>query len=180
MKREPRKRKPTKKYSSSEYNTDESWEETEAFEQQAMQSVSNSKGFCDSQLEAEVRKSAEMIMATDLEIQPFEGFADVTIDTEAHNMYQKHISNAVHELETDTVNNESDISDSCLPENFYNHHDYIYLSELNGKTVIPNEWRGAKKVAALLKKNFGGNPTVVRPIPRWLKLKVFAQCYYCY
>ena len=176
MKREPRKRKPTKKYCPSEYNTDESWEETETFKHNAMQNVvPNSKCFSDSQLEAEVRKSAEMIMATDLDIKPFEGFADVKVDTKTKDIYQMHITTAVKELEPGAGNNQFDISDSCLPESFYTHHDYIYLSELNEKTVIPNEWRGAKKVAALLKKNFGGNPTVVRPMPRWLKLKVFGE-----
>ena len=62
--------------------------------------------------------------------------------------------------------------DCLVSRDFYAEHDFIYLTNLHAMTQLPNTWKGAKKVASILEKMFGGNPKVVRPIPRWLMLKV--------
>ena len=171
--REQRKRKPTKKYSSSDYSTEDSWEETEVLDSEKNQKASlTSCHSSDIQLESELSQKVEIIMATDIETFPFRGFDDVNADNETRTMYEMHICDMENASETTFSDSECRISDSCIPENFYEQNDFVYLSGLNDKTKIPIEWRGAKKVATLLRKKFGGNPTVVHPLPRWLSLKV--------
>merc|ERR1712223_935132 len=171
--REQRKRNPTKKYNSSEYTTDDSWEDSEFFESKFItKNDANLNCLSDSRIESEVKESVEKIMASDIGTKPFEGFTDETLDEETKTMYQMHISDAEEYLEPTIKNEDYSTRDLDIPENFYEQHDFIYLSELNIKTEIPKEWRGAKKVAALLRKSYGGNPTVVRPMPRWLSLKL--------
>ena len=171
--REQRKRNPTKKYNSSEYTTDDSWEDSEFFESKFItKNDPNLNCLSDSRIESEVKESVEKIMASDIGTKPFEGFTDETLDEETKTMYQMHISDAEEYLEPTIKNEDYSTRDLDIPEDFYEQHDFIYLSELNIKTDIPKEWRGAKKVAALLRKSYGGNPIVVRPMPRWLSLKV--------
>merc|ERR1712223_2218727 len=171
--REQRKRNPTKKYNSSEYNTDDSWEDSEFFESKFItKNDPNLNRLSDSRIESEVKESVEKIMASDIGTKPFEGFTDETLDEETKTMYQMQISDLEEYLEPTIKNEDYSTRDLNIPEDFYEQHDFIYLSELNIKTEIPKEWRGAKKVAALLRKSYGGNPTVVRPMPRWLSLKL--------
>ena len=171
--REQRKRNPTKKYNSSEYTTDDSWEDSEFFESKFItKNDANLNCLSDSRIESEVKESVEKIMASDIGTKPFKGFTDETLDEETKTMYQMHISDVEEYLEPTIKNEDYSTRDLDIPEDFYEQHDFIYLSELNIKTDIPKEWRGAKKVAALLRKSYGGNPTVVRPMPRWLSLKV--------
>jgi len=171
--REQRKRNPTKKYNPSEYNTDDSWEDSEFFESKFItKNDPNLNCLSDSRIESEVKESVEKIMASDIGTKPFEGFTDETLDEETKTMYQMHISDAEEYLEPNINNEDYSTRDLEFPEDFYEQHDFIYLSELSIKTDIPKEWRGAKKVAALLRKSYGGNPTVVRPMPRWLRLKL--------
>ena len=126
-------------------------------------------------MESELCKEVEVIMSTDVATEPFNGFGDEKPEKEIKSMYEKHISDAENGVEFKCSDNECKIIDSCIPENFYEQNDFLYISELNAKTGIPKEWRGAKKVASLLRKKFGGNPTVVQPLPRWLSLKVFYE-----
>ena len=182
MKREARQRKPARKYSSSDYDTDDS--------------PLNSKQTCQSNdkiepikpnslriqgLELELQKisesdlhaHAENLLSLDVGINPLDGFneSEIKKSTERSQWYRSYLARAENDIEYISCN-ESDIDDCLLPQDFYANHDYIYLSGLSSKTGVPKAWRGAKKVAGLLKKMFGGSPKAVHPIPRWLMLKV--------
>ena len=130
-------------------------------------------------MESELCKEVEVIMSTDVATEPFNGFGDEKPEKEIKSMYEKHISDAENDVDFRYSDNECKIIDSSIPENFYEQNDFLYISELNAKSGIPKEWSGAKKVATLLRNKFGGNPTVVHPLPRWLSLKVFYElCLY--
>ena len=123
--------------------------------------------------EADLHTRAKKLLSLDVEVNLLDGFRENEMQTckEKSQWYSNYLARADDGLESVSCN-ESDIDDCLLPADFYEKHDFIYLSGLSSRTGIPKAWRGAKKVAALLKKMFGGNPAVVHPVPRWLMLKV--------
>ena len=123
--------------------------------------------------ESDLHTRAKNLLSQDADMNLLDGFKENEMQTckEKSQWYSNYLARAEDDLESVSCN-ESDIDDCLLPGDFYEKHDFIYLSGLSSRTGVPKAWRGAKKVAILLKKMFGGNPAVVHPVPRWLMLKV--------
>ena len=194
IKREARKRKPNRRYSSSDGLSDSGEPHTGVskndphndFEMQEDQSIEALELQLRKQTEASVevdpsvaksksvqQMRADNLLNSDVSTKPLNGFreSDLKHDHEVKQRLENYLAKADEDLELNVSCDESEIDDSCLPPDFYAKRDFIYLSDLNQKSLPPG-WRGPKKVAALLKKMFGGNPKVIHPVPRWLLLKV--------
>lgn len=189
-KREQRKRKPNRKYSSSDDQSEELMDIDESlspskskllkssfnnvfFENQG--SIHKTSSTTDmsnisTMSRSAIKKQAKDLLESDLNIKPFHGYKDneISHDEKKSNWYKECLSSEVESMNF----SEFKEVDCFLPRHFYAEHDFIYLSNLHAMTQLPNTWKGAKKVASILEKMFGGNPKVVRPIPRWLMLKV--------
>jgi hypothetical protein len=183
MKREARQRKPARKYSTSDYDSDDSPPNSNQVCQtyDKRNDAIKPNGLRIHGLELELQRlsesdlhvRAENLLSLDVDIDPLHGFSDSEIkkSMESSQLYRRYLDRVENDMEYISCN-ESDIDDCLLPQDFYENQDFIYLSGLGSKTGTPKAWRGAKKVAGLLKKMFGGSPKVVHPIPRWLMLKV--------
>ena len=199
IKRVPRNRKRTRRYSSSEDDSElchsrhqqvsinknnrndaknvpemEEDQSIEALELQLRRQTETTDQNPVAQSRTVQQIRADNLLNSDIETIPLDGFreSDVQQDLEKRQWYEDYLAKAEEDLELNVSCNECDIDDSCLPSDFYAKRDFIYICNLSQKSGVPQAWRGAKKVAALLKKMFGGNPKVVHPVPRWLMLKV--------
>ena len=123
--------------------------------------------------ESDLHARAENLLSLDVDINPLNGFnqSDIEKSMERSQLYQSYFARAENDIEHISCN-ESVTEDCLLPQDFYANNDFIYLSGLSSKNGVPKAWRGAKKVAVLLNKMFGGSAKVVNPMPRWLMPKV--------
>ena len=189
-KREQRKRKPNRKYSSSDDQSEELMDIDESLSNSKSKLLKNNFNdvFVGNQgsvhktssstdmsristmSRSAIKKQAEDLLESDVNIKPFHGYKDneISHDKKKSNWYKEYLSSEAESMNFSEFKEE----DCFLPRNFYVEHDFIYLSNLHAMAQLPNAWKGAKKVANILEKMFGGNPKVVRPIPRWLMLKV--------
>ena len=189
-KREQRKRKPNRKYSSSDDQSEELMDIDDSVshsKSKLLKSsfnnvfVENQGSICKTSSTTDmssistmsrsaIKKQAEDLLESDLNIKPFHGYKEneISHDEKKSNWYKECLSSEAESM------NFSDVKevDCFVSRDFYAEHDFIYLTNLHAMTQLPNAWKGAKKVASILEKMFGGNPKVVRPIPRWLMLKV--------
>ena len=189
-KREQRKRKPNRKYSSSDDQSEELMDIDDSLshsESKLLKSSFNNV-FVENQgsnhktssatdmssistmSRSAIKKQAKDMLESDVNIKPFHGYKEneISHDEKKSNWYKENLSS-----EAELMNfSEFKEVDCFLPRDFYAEHDCIYLTNLHAMKQLPNAWKGANKVASILQKMFGGNPKVVRPIPRWLMLKV--------
>ena len=189
-KREQRKRKPNRKYSSSDDQSEELMDIDDSVshsESKLLKSsfnnvfVENQGSICKTSSTTDmssistmsrsaIKKQAEELLESDVNIKPFHGYKEneISHDEKKSNWYKECLSSEAESMNFSEVKEV----DCFVSRDFYAEHDFIYLTNLHAMTQLPNAWKGAKKVASILEKMFGGNPKVVRPIPRWLMLKV--------
>jgi len=189
-KREQRKRKPNRKYSSSDDQSEELMDIDDSVshsKSELLKSnfnnvfVENQGSICKTSSTTDmssistmsrsaIKKQAEELLESDVNIKPFHGYKEneISHDEKKSNWYKECLSSEAESMNFSEVKEV----DCFVSRDFYAEHDFIYLTNLHAMTQLPNAWKGAKKVASILEKMFGGNPKVVRPIPRWLMLKV--------
>ena len=189
-KREQRKRKPNRKYSSSDDQSEELMDIDDSVshsKSKLLKSnfnnvfVENQGSICKTSSTTDmssistmsrsaIKKQAEELLESDVNIKPFHGYKEneISHDEKKSNWYKECLSSEAESMNFSEVKEV----DCFVSRDFYAEHDFIYLTNLHAMTQLPNAWKGAKKVASILEKMFGGNPKVVRPIPRWLMLKV--------
>ena len=189
-KREQRKRKPNRKYSSSDDQSEELMDIDDSVshsKSKLLKSsfnnvfVENQGSICKTSITTDmssistmsrsaIKKQAEDLLESDVNIKPFHGYKEneISHDEKKSNWYKECLSSEAESMNFSEVKEV----DCFVSRDFYAEHDFIYLTNLHAMTQLPNAWKGAKKVASILEKMFGGNPKVVRPIPRWLMLKV--------
>ena len=189
-KREQRKRKPNRKYSSSDDQSEELMDIDDSVshsESKLLKSsfnnvfVENQGSICKTSSTTDmssistmsrsaIKKQAEDLLESDVNIKPFHGYKEneISHDEKKSKWYKEYLSSKAESMNVSEVEEV----DCLVSRDFYAEHDFIYLTNLHAMTQLPNAWKGAKKVASILEKMFGGNPKVVRPIPRWLMLKV--------
>ena len=189
-KREQRKRKPNRKYSSSDDQSEELMDIDDSVshsKSKLLKSsfnnvfVENQGSICKTSSTTDmssistmsrsaIKKQAEDLLESDVNIKPFHGYKEneISHDEKKCNWYKEYLSSEAESMNFSEVKEV----DCFVSRDFYAEHDFIYLTNLHAMTQLPNAWKGAKKVASILEKMFGGNPKVVRPIPRWLMLKV--------
>ena len=189
-KREQRKRKPNRKYSSSDDQSEELMDIDDSVshsKSKLLKSsfnnvfVENQGSICKTSSTTDmssistmsrsaIKKQAEDLLESDVNIKPFHGYKEneISHDEKKSKWYKEYLSSKAESMNVSEVEEV----DCLVSRDFYAEHDFIYLTNLHAMTQLPNAWKGAKKVASILEKMFGGNPKVVRPIPRWLMLKV--------
>ena len=189
-KREQRKRKPNRKYSSSDDQSEELMDIDDSVshsKSKLLKSsfnnvfVENQGSICKTSSTTDmssistmsrsaIKKQAEDLLESDVNIKPFHGYKEneISHDEKKSNWYKECLSSEAESMNFSEVKEV----DCFVSRDFYAEHDFIYFTNLHAMTQLPNAWKGAKKVASILEKMFGGNPKVVRPIPRWLMLKV--------